>query len=362
MASVEQFFSATFLHVLTYIPRPIRAGYLRLVLSSLEGIITCATGVRVGLTALSTSAMRRRLTAQAYRFERGPLRPLYIIYWLSRRVSNRWTYIAAHIALAIERRLKNAHHRLTWLIERGSAQGFTLQYLREQRQLTLASWRGHLETYRFICDEYIASGNIEYLIPLSELYLKWGQVKRAFDILCTIVQLGARMSVGSRLDAAEMFLQLATIDNALLIDERSKAGKPTSHSQLQRLLDFKDPLKIAFSICQSVLAGGPNGRALRLRAEANYLLGHNVAAAEDMAKAAKFSRLSAKEYMIWVNALRRSGKKDEAIRVLTLAELNVPDLTCGLLLGRMLIDANCWTEGTSRLVHHLRKATRALDQ
>jgi hypothetical protein len=359
--TIERFFSTTFLRALTYVPSPIRPGYLRLLLRSVEAAISCATPLRAALMALSAFAMERRYAAETHRFKRGPLRPLYKVYWLSWRVSNRWIYIAARIAIVIERRLTNAHDNLIRLFEWGD-KGLGPSHLSRRRQLTLASRRGYLERCRSFCDQYIASGDNEYLIPLSNLYLKWGQADRAFDLLRAIAQFERAISVGGQLDAAEMLLQLATINNALLIDERSRAGKRISRSALRRQIDFRDPSEIALLTCESVLAQGPNRRALRLRAEANYLRGHNAAAADDMTRAAKFSWLSAKEYMIWVNALRRGGEKEEAIRVLMLAVSNCTDLAFTVRLGRMLIDASRWTEGTSKLVYSLRQATRSLDQ
>jgi hypothetical protein len=362
-ASVERFILAAFFGVLTAVPHPIRINYLKLMSGSVHAMLILAFELQSAAETLSRITMRKRYAAEAYRFKRGPLQPLYVTYWLSRRVLNRLTYIVARLTGMVARRLNRAHDCLNDLIERElMLRRFGPQHLEDHLRMMLASRRGHLETCQLICGRYIESGYDEYLVPLAGVYLKWGQVGRAFDLLSKVLELENGISPVGQLDSAELLLQIATIDNALRIDVRGANNSPTSLLELQRLIRFENPLDMAIRLCDNVLTYGANGRALLIRAEASYLAGSNVDAATGIAKAAGLSRLSTRYIMMWANALRRAGDREGAIRVLTRAESHAADLSFAIRLGRMLIDTNRWTQGTDQLVNSLRQATRSLDR
>lgn len=228
-----------------------------------------------------------------------------------------------------------------------------------ERKLLKIGQQGDIEYCRRTYERYIEAGEHEYLPSLASFYLKWGEIGHSFRALNTYYQLGEQASIGGRLEAAATLLRLRTIEIALSFDPASQVGNVSTWGQLQELFQNARLSEMARGICDGILLRTLSGAALLLRAEANYLDGRDKEAVADFERCVALVPLTAKTYKLWYNVLYRMGDRDGALRVITMAEQEFPDLFLSFRLGRLLMERQDYSQGKRRLTDLARAASRA---
>ncbi|MDO8606997.1 MAG: hypothetical protein Q7R40_10705 [Phaeospirillum sp.] len=196
--------------------------------------------------------------------------------------------------------------------------------IRRFRHAVFALWtrRGQLQKLETAARAEVEGGDANALVDLARLAFKWGRTQDTAAFLTeSFGQIGA-LSTTSKLDLANLCLELMMVRGALAAEPRP--GHISSLEQLDRFLSGLDLSGMVLALCDFVLTREDSSLAWAIKGKCLHHVGRDVEAVEALTHACQQTQGSVVNAAILAKALEQLGRFQEAADALRTALARFP--------------------------------------